>query len=310
MTAPPLETYRGVCNAWECDENGHMNVRYYVQRAAEGLMGLSAALGAPEAFRARANATWLPIEQHIRFLKESRPGAPLTLLSGVVDISDTTARIYQELRHADGAPAAAITTLIAHIEPATGRGFPMPGRCRDRAAALACTIPAYGLPRSIDAMRMPAEATMARADELGAGVIGRGAILPSETDVFGRMRPEVVMGRISDSAPHLLSQWRTQVAVEAGAGAHNAGAAVVEYRLVYRRWPRAGDAFVVRSAVIEVQEKTFQLAHWMLDPVNGQAWATAEAVALTFDLSTRKTIAPSPTMRAALESAVISAMTL
>ena len=28
-----LETYRGVCNAWECDENGHMNVRFYVQRA-------------------------------------------------------------------------------------------------------------------------------------------------------------------------------------------------------------------------------------------------------------------------------------
>jgi acyl-CoA thioester hydrolase len=310
MTAPTLETYRGICNAWECDENGHMNVRFYVQRASEGLAGVSAALGAPGAFRARANATWLPIEQHIRFLKEARPGAPLTLLSGVVDLTETTARVYQELRHVDGAACAAITTLVAHVEPSTGRSFPTPARCRERAANLACVIPAHGAARSIDPTRMPAEATMARADVLGALVIGRGAILPQETDMFGRMRPEIVIGRISDSAPHLVSSWRTQVAADAGAGADNAGAAVVEYRLIYRRWPRAGDAFVVRSAVTEVQEKTFHIAHWMLDPVTGQAWATAEAVALTFDLSTRKTIVPSAAMRTALEAGAVCDMTL
>jgi acyl-CoA thioester hydrolase len=307
---PPLECYRGVCNAWECDENGHMNVRFYVQRAWEGLAGLAAALSLPDTFRARANATLLPIDQHIRFLREARPGAPLSMVCGVVAVGETTAKIYQEIRHGDGAPCAAITTLVAHADSLSGKAFAWPARAAPLWAALACTPPAHGLARSIDLTRMPGDATLAQADALNAPAIGRGAILPTEVDALSRMRPDVVIGRISDAAPNLLAGWRAAAAAEAGAGAHNAGAAVVEYRIMYRRWPRAGDGFVVRSAVTEVLEKTMHLAHWMLDPVSGEAWATAEAVALTFDLATRKTIAPSAQARAALEAASIPAMTL
>jgi acyl-CoA thioester hydrolase len=287
-----------------------MNVRFYVQRAHEGCVALSHALGIPLAFKARANATLIPVDQHIRFLKEARPGAPLRLHSGVLAAGETGMQVYQELRHADGAPCAALTTLLTHADPANGKAFAWSKRTLERWSALTCERPAYGAPRSLDVTRMPSAANVARADALGAPVIGRGAILQSETDMFGRMRPEVAIGRISDSAPHLLSAWRAQTAAEAGAGAANAGAAVVEYRIVYRRWPRAGDGFVVRSAVTEVQEKTLHLAHWMLDPVGGEPWATAEVVALTFDLSTRKTIAPSPAARAALEAAAIGQMTI
>jgi acyl-CoA thioester hydrolase len=308
--APPLESYRGLCNAWECDENGHMNVRFYVQRAAEGWVALAHALGVPNSFKARANATFVPVDQHIRFLKEARPGAPLTLLSGVLTAGESSLQVYQELRHADGTVCAAMSSLLIHADPASGRAFPLSRRAGDRHPALACSRPAHGAPRSLDVTRMPSEATMARADAMGVPIIGRGAILASDTDVFGRMRPEIALGRISDSAPNLLSAWRAKAAEEAGAGAANAGAAVVEYRLVYRRWPRAGDGFVVRSAVTDVQEKTMQIAHWMLDPVSGEAWATAEVIALTFDLTTRKTIAPPPAARAALEASMIPAMTL
>lgn len=307
---PPLETYRGVCNAWECDENGHMNVRFYAQRASEGLIGLAAALQTPIAFKARAGATLAPIDQHIRFLKEARPGDPLTLYTGVLSVGETTAKIYQELQHANGAPAATMTTLVAHIDPGSGRGFPWTHRTLEIATNLTCTPPAHGLPRSIDVTRMPGDATMAEADRLNVAIIGRGAILPTETDIFGRMRPEVVLGRISDSAPNLLASWRKEAAAEAGAGAENAGAAVVEYRIVHRRWPRAGDGFVVRSAVTDVQHKTMHITHWMLDPVSGEAWASAEVVALTFDLKTRKAIAPSDRARAALERTAIPALTI
>jgi acyl-CoA thioester hydrolase len=71
------------------------------------------------------------------------------------------------------------------------------------------------------------------------------------------------------------------------------GAAVVEYRLIYRRWPRAGDLMTLHSALAEANEKTHRLCHWMMDPVSGQAWLTSEAVALTFDLVKRKVI-PTP----------------
>ena len=32
-----IELYRGSINTWECDEMGHMNVRFYVARMMEGL---------------------------------------------------------------------------------------------------------------------------------------------------------------------------------------------------------------------------------------------------------------------------------
>ena len=39
-----IEVWRGCVNTWECDEMGHLNVRFYVARAMEGLVGLAAAL--------------------------------------------------------------------------------------------------------------------------------------------------------------------------------------------------------------------------------------------------------------------------
>ena len=62
-----LEVWRGGVNTWECDEMGHMNVRFYVARAVEGLVGLAGALGLEGAFRPNAEATLLITDQrHVR----------------------------------------------------------------------------------------------------------------------------------------------------------------------------------------------------------------------------------------------------
>ncbi|HRO04769.1 MAG TPA: thioesterase, partial [Terricaulis sp.] len=80
----------------------------------------------------------------------------------------------------------------------------------------------------------------------------------------------------------------------------------VESRIVWRRWPRPGDLTEVYSGLCEVGEKTLRLAHWICDPESGAAWASMEAVALTFDTVTRKTIAPSAAVRAAMQKRVVA----
>ena len=90
---PGVEIWRGGVNTWDCDEMGHMNVRFYVSRAMEGLAGLAAELGLPHAFSPYANATLVVREQHIRFLREAHAGAALHMLGGVIEISDTEARL-------------------------------------------------------------------------------------------------------------------------------------------------------------------------------------------------------------------------
>ncbi|MDX2237352.1 MAG: thioesterase family protein [Hyphomonadaceae bacterium] len=319
MTAPdaphpplPVDLYRGSANTWECDEMGHLNVRFYVARAMEGLAILAHAMGMRAAFAVGAAATLTPVDQHIRFLKEVRPGQPLRMRGGVVAMEECHAVIFQELTHADGTPAATFRTRIAHMEPRDLRAFPFSNSTRAASAALACAVPAHGAPRSLSLDAPWGEASLARADALSVPLVGRFAVTPDHLDAFGWMRPELFIGRVSDAVPNILAEWRRRAAELASPSGETrrTGGAVLEYRIAYRRWPRAGDLLEARSGVIEVAEKTHRLGHWVLDPVTGEAWATAEAVAVTFDLDTRKTIAPPAEHRAALAATAVAGMSI
>ncbi|MDX1294393.1 MAG: thioesterase family protein, partial [Hyphomonas sp.] len=86
---------------------GHMNVRIYVEKQMEGLAAFSHDLKMPHAFKAASPSTIVPVDQHIRFVREVLPGRPLTMHGCVLEHGEADALIYQELRHADGSLAAA-----------------------------------------------------------------------------------------------------------------------------------------------------------------------------------------------------------
>lgn len=311
---PAIEVWRGSPNTWECDEMGHMNVRFYVAKMMEGLAWLAAELGMPDAFAPGGVATLLPVDQHIRFLREARPGAPLHMRAGVLEMGEADATVFLELIHAgDGSPAATCRMIVRHVEARTGKPFAFGGRTRDLAGGLLTAVPAHGQPRSVDLSAAPMAADRDIAERLGVSPIGRGVVDPSQCDAFGRMKPEFCIGRVSDSVPNLLAAWRekvTRAASEKDGQARQSGAAVLEYRLAYRRWPCAGDRIEVRSGVVRVGEKTHALVHWLVDPDGGPAWCTSEAVAVTFDLKTRKVIAAPPEHRAELEALTIEGLAI
>ena len=294
----PAPLYQGSVNTWECDDGGHLNVRFHFERAMISLAHLAYALDMPRAFTPAAGATLVPLEAHIRFLKEARPGAPLAMHGGVVKMDDSSAQVCLDMRHADGAPSSCFTLRVAHVDTRGFRQFPWSARARTAAKRLHCALPAHAKSRSIDLSRAPsADASFQRAIELGATRIGAALVQPDQCDAFGRLRGEHFVGRVSDSVPNLLAQWRQEAADANNGGGAPAGA-VVEARFVYRHFPRAGDLIEVRSGVAEVGEKTLRLVHWLCDPEGGRVWASMEAVALTFDTTTRKAISPPPEARA------------
>lgn len=290
----PAPLYQGSVNTWECDDGGHLNVRFHLERAFAGLAHMASALALPRAFTQAASSTLLPLELHARFLKEARPGAPLIMHGGVAELSDTGARLVLDMRHADGAPSSCFTLKVAHVETRGLRAFAWSERTRDLAKGLKVKLPAHAQPRSVDVSAPPSEISRARAIALGAQRIGGALVTPDQCDAFGRLRGEHFVGRISDSVPNLLGRWRQAAAVN---GVSPAGA-VVEARVVFRRFPRAGDLIEVHSGIVEMADKTLRLVHWLVDPESGAAWASMEAVALTFDTNTRKAIAPSEEARA------------
>ncbi len=297
-----IPLWSGSANTWDCDEMGHMNVRVYLEKAIEGLGRFASAIDMPHAYREHAPSTLIPVDQHIRFIREVHPGRPLTMTGCVIEWDETSVLLYQDLRHSDGSPAAAFRTRLVHVEAKSARPFAWSSKSRRALEALIGPVPDDTHPRGLDpaTAAIPAhEATMQTVTKTGAPEIGSGLVPHSHCDVNGRMLASWFMGRISDSVPNLLYNWRKQVAD--ASGGVRMGAAVLEYRLIYRQWPRAGDRFVIHSSLAAIGEKTHSLVHWNLDPDTGDAWLTSEAVAVTFDLDTRKVIPTPPQQMQALE---------
>src|SRR5262245_41689111 len=171
---PPLPAalYQGSVNTWECDDGGHLNVRFHLERAMIGLAHMAAALGLPRAFSAAAGSTIVPIEGHLRFLKEARPGAPLVMHGGVVRFGASDALLCLDMRHGDGAPASCFTVHVAHVDTRGFRAFPWSAKTHEAAARLTCTLPPHAKPRSIDMKQPLADASRQRAIDIGAQRIG------------------------------------------------------------------------------------------------------------------------------------------
>jgi acyl-CoA thioester hydrolase len=301
-----VEVWRGGVATWECDAMSHLNVGFYVAKSMEGLTALAAELGMVRAFAPDARATLIVREQHIRFLREARPGMALTMVGGVVEMGESSARLLFLLRHVDGGLAASFQTVVDHVTARDARAFPWPARVRARGDALRLTVPPQAAPRSIGLTPVKSRASLARANQLHLARTGLSAIRASDCDPFGRMRTELMMARISDGIPHLM-QARSASGEPGGA---RPGGAALEYRLIHLDWPRAGDRVELRSGAAGGDARFRRYVHWLLDPDSGRAWGVAEAIAVSFDLQTRKIVTLDDEALTQADAGVVKGLTL
>jgi acyl-CoA thioester hydrolase len=301
-----VEVWRGSVATWECDSMGHLNVGFYMVKAMEALIGMAAELGMPHAFAPHADATLIVREQHIRFLREAQVGARLHIDAGVLEMGEDDASVLLLMRHHDGELAASFRMRVAHATTGEGRVFPWPAWARARAAAMTIEAPEKAQPRGVSLAPVEVAASLPRALELGLRRIGLGGFRLGDCDSFGRMRTELVMARISDSVAHLMAALLGELA----SGERRLGAVVLEYRLIYLDWPRAGDRYELRSGFVGAEPRLRRMMHWFLDPATGRPWASAEAVAAVFDLETRKTVALTDTELAAWAEVSAPGLTL
>jgi acyl-CoA thioester hydrolase len=145
-----IEVYRGSINTWECDEMGHMNVRFYVAKMMEGLAEFAHVAGLTQSFRPRARSTLTPRDQHIRFIREAHAGKPFTMTACVLDVTETSVLLYQQIDHATGEVCAAYRTWIDHVDVDTHQPFPWSAATLAAFDRLKDTPPAETAPRSLD----------------------------------------------------------------------------------------------------------------------------------------------------------------
>ena len=291
-----IEIGLGSVQSWECDVMGHMNVQFYVARVGDSLPALALALGLGPSQCRTLDAELVPVDQHIRFLRELRPGEPFAIFGGVLACDGDRLRLYQEMRNTlTGAVAASFITVAALVDGERRFGLPLPEAVKVRAAALAEALPEHGRPRGLTLDPPRPRPDWAEADRLGLLLTQQVAVGPQECDWRGLMVTRAVIARVADSIPNMVAKTRG-----ADRSVENAGGAALEYRLIYHATPRQGDVLALRAGIKSIGAKAFIWGHWLFDRESGAAVATTEAVAVTFDLATRKSLALGEAMRQSL----------
>jgi acyl-CoA thioester hydrolase len=284
-----IPVYAGSVNRWECDENDHLNVRFFAQKMQQTLQfglvesGLATQASVDKVCRGVVN-------QHMRHQAEARIAVPITGLFGLIEFAPGRIRVLTELRNT--VTEAVLCTYLLDISGEFGQpAIPL----------LAC--PDYAAPRGVEAEDFYLkDRSAADLISIGCNVIGRGVIQPEECDAEGFLQNYMYMGRNSDSMPNLFAHFEDQ---ERGNGV--VGGAVLEYRLNRFGHLHRGSRFELISGVKALGEKTQTFVHVLFDLDSGQMITGSEAVAISMDLVARKSIPIPAGRRQRMEAMLIKA---
>lgn len=296
-----IELYRNSVQQWEVDMMGHMNVQFYVQKSTAALAGLAQELGIGPGFQRETGTSLVPVEHHIRFLREQRPGAPVVIQGGIVSVRPERVTVYQDMVNAASDEVVATFQVTAQLQDARSREpRALPAGAIEAAEALLIAVPEHGAARGLDLHEPRSAPTVAEAEAGGMKATWRGPVLPSHGDAHGYLATHAHMGIVSDAVPNLLVQLTREDRSEG-----RVGGAALEYRFVYRRPARVDDLLTLYSGIRSVGTKTYQFGHWLFDAASGEVIATAEAVAVLLDMDARKAIVIPDDRRAMLEAHVV-----
>ena len=299
-----IETWTGEAEAHECDALGHLNMRHYLYKAQQARQMFIMMLGLPKAFTKGYPSSVKFMDAHIQYKTESRPGQLLRIETGLLDIGEVNMTLLHVIYHADsGAVSATIIENIDHVYLPTGQSFNWPQRVIDAAKAYRIDMPNYAAPRSLDP-KIPLNApTQSQLEDWGIRPIGRGVFQRNETDMFGRAMGAAILGRASDCVAHYKDGWPE--AHDPEQVKNNVMGILLETRFACHRPISAGQPFVFYSGVATVNKRTRRLVHTMINPFNGTALASMDAVAALFDTGARKIIEPPAKYLTQLQSASV-----
>lgn len=124
--AAPLDVYRDVVRPEWIDQNGHMNMGYYLvvfDRATDEWLNW---LGLDADHRERQQVTTFCLEAHVTYQREVRLGDPLRFTTRLLGHDQKRLHYFHEMWHADEDYLAATNELMTlHVSRATRRAAPM-----------------------------------------------------------------------------------------------------------------------------------------------------------------------------------------
>ncbi len=287
--------HESVVDDSQIDSLGHMNVRYYVSRAAEANFKLLKDIGIAEA----EGFTLRRVDTYNRFLKEQFAGAKLAVYGGLVgNQGDKRITGYYEIRNVDTNDLAAtfiITSSLINRESEVV----VPLQNFDPANMLPykTEVPPEGQPRTLD-LTPPRQvsfneiAALIPEDTNPNGMSGRreGIVIEEDCDENGRLKealdPMFVMFR-PQPGEELKNMGPPVQRDEHG---RRYSFAMMEIRSVNWHRPGLGDTIVSLSADVNYGEKWRHMRRWMFEKSSGLLLGITDHAAVCMDLDARRAI--------------------
>ena len=278
-----ITVYRNSVQSWEIDQMGHMNVQFYFEKALQGCLVLWKDLDISEQNTELGNKNIFLKKAHIRFLREQRPGSPFFIQAGILDVNESSIKIYLELIETiTKNPSATFNFEFSFTDNFSSN---RQEKLRTNINKYKIEIPEYGTVRGLS-MREEVPLSLRQASDKDMLDSLEAVVLLRQCDDNKLIKPSSYMGIVSDSTPHLLAYTGT---INEN-GMTNVGSAALEYRFDFHKYVTLGTHLKTKSAVGTIASKTFVWKHWIFDVANGDVAAIASAVAVTMDLKKRKSI--------------------
>jgi acyl-CoA thioester hydrolase len=281
---PFIDTHRATTEAWECDQNDHLNVQFYHKRFDEAGAMLAALHGAqrPATFGAPPPAPHGALRRrHVRHLAELRGDDASAIASAVLSDGPHAGAIVHIMRHAVSGEIAA--TCLDLIDAG------MAGLCPEwpRIAEAELPVP---LTRGLTPEPWPEEDDAARLAAGTAAFSAACVVQPALCAGDGALMPWALVGCFSTGA---ATAWEHMGLRADWLAANDLGRIAVEVKLSIHHLPRAGACLRQLSWPSAMGDKTLGLRHQIRDAATGRLVAQGEIMGMALDLSARRA-APLP----------------
>lgn len=156
----PFDQHRAVVLPEWIDQNGHMNVAYYVLAFDHATDVFFDYIGLDDDYRRQTGGSTFAVESYVTYQREVIEGDPLRITTQLLAYDSKRLHFFHQMFHAaDGYLAATSEWLNLHVDLNIRRVAPMPEPIQERLAALWAKHKALAVPeeagRSVKGIDLP-----------------------------------------------------------------------------------------------------------------------------------------------------------
>ena len=279
----------------EIDSLGHMNVRFYVSRAANANFALLEKLG----IKAGPSESLRRMDTYNRFHKEQFAGARLGVFGGLITVEGSLGVTgYYEIRNLDSEAIAASFIITTNLIDTSSESIkPLPSVAENILSPFQVVVPEYSQPRSLNLVpprqvSLEEISTLIPYDSKPGSINGRrqGVILKEDCDADGRL---------NENVDPMFVLFRPQPGedlknigppVQRDEQGRRYSFAMMEIRSINFHRPGQGDTIVSFSADVEYGEKWRRTRRWIFAKDSGVLLGISDHAAVCMDLDARRAI--------------------